>query len=301
MLDLETGVHLEEVEILVAVEEEFDGPGIGVTGGFRQPNGCLAHTLAQVFADDGRGGFFNDLLMAALDGAFAFSEGDAVAMLVGDDLYFNVTRSLDELFEVDLSGSESALCLAAGGSKCCGEFFGGEDGSHAFTSASGSGFEHHGIANRSRDVARFLGRGKAVHTAGGSGHASLIGSLPRVGLGAKDAHCRGGRPDEPDPSLLAGLREVGILGEKSVAGMDGVSTRAARGFENQIAKEIGFAGRSGAEAPGLIGLKDMKSGAIGVGVNSHGRDAEFTAGPMDAKCDFAAISDEYFAEHCTTG
>ncbi len=56
--------------------------------------------------------------MAALDGAFAFAEGDAVAMLVGKDLDFDVARALDELFEVDLAGAEGALCLAAGGSEC---------------------------------------------------------------------------------------------------------------------------------------------------------------------------------------
>ncbi len=43
MLDLEAGVHLEEVEILVVVDEEFDGAGVGVTGGLRQTDGGFAH------------------------------------------------------------------------------------------------------------------------------------------------------------------------------------------------------------------------------------------------------------------
>ncbi len=125
MFDLETGVHLEEVEALpCVVDEELDGAGVGVSGGEREANGGFAHASAEVGIDDRGRGFLDDFLMAALDGAFALAEGDAVAMLVGEDLDFDVAGALDELLEIDLAGAEGALGFTAGGDKGGGQVFG---------------------------------------------------------------------------------------------------------------------------------------------------------------------------------
>ena len=53
--------------------------------------------LGNVFADLGRhlqrGRLFNQLLMAALDGALTLAQGDDVAVLVGQDLELDVPRA----------------------------------------------------------------------------------------------------------------------------------------------------------------------------------------------------------------
>jgi hypothetical protein len=124
VLDLEAGVHLKEVEIPVAVEKELDGAGVSVAGGKSEPDGGLTHAPAQIFVDDGGGGFFEDFLVAALNGALAFAEGYAVAILVGEELNFDVARAFDELFEVNLAGAECAFGFAAGRGKGRGKVFG---------------------------------------------------------------------------------------------------------------------------------------------------------------------------------
>jgi len=61
----------------------------------------LAHLAACCFVEQRRGCLFNDLLIAALDRAFALAEIDHMPMLVAEHLDFDVTRIDDELFDED--------------------------------------------------------------------------------------------------------------------------------------------------------------------------------------------------------
>ena len=49
MLDLKAGIHLQEVEITVGVDDELDRSGGTVIDGLRQRDGLLAHGLAGRF------------------------------------------------------------------------------------------------------------------------------------------------------------------------------------------------------------------------------------------------------------
>ena len=114
MLDLQAGVHFEEVEVLPVVDEEFDGACVGVAGGLREADRGFAHASTQTPINDGGGSFFDDFLVATLDGAFTLTEGDAMAVFVGQDLDFDMAGVLDKFFEVDVARAEGAVGLAAG-------------------------------------------------------------------------------------------------------------------------------------------------------------------------------------------
>ena len=51
--------------------------------------------------------------MAALDAAFALAQDFDVAMLVGQHLKFDMARTGDELFEINVGGAEARLRLPA--------------------------------------------------------------------------------------------------------------------------------------------------------------------------------------------
>ena len=80
---------------------------------------ACAMAVAQVGGDlgalrignGGRGRFFEQLLMAALDAAFALTQDFDVAVLVGQDLEFDVARGADVLFQVDVGRTEGAARL----------------------------------------------------------------------------------------------------------------------------------------------------------------------------------------------
>ena len=66
MLDLDAGVDLDEVEVVVGVDQELAGAGVDVAGGPGQPDGGLAELRADLQRQGRRGRFLDQLLMPAL-------------------------------------------------------------------------------------------------------------------------------------------------------------------------------------------------------------------------------------------
>jgi hypothetical protein len=124
VLHLDARVHLDEVELPVFVHQELDGAGVLVADVGEAAAESLADLLAHLRRDLQAGRFFNQLLVAALDGALALKERGHVAVLVGQDLELDVARLLDELFHVELAVAEGVGCLGVGGMKEIGQFLG---------------------------------------------------------------------------------------------------------------------------------------------------------------------------------
>ncbi len=74
VLHLDAGVHLDEVELTGGVHEEFDRAGVLVADVGEAAAERLAEFVAELGRDLERGRLFNQLLMAALDGALALKE-----------------------------------------------------------------------------------------------------------------------------------------------------------------------------------------------------------------------------------
>jgi hypothetical protein len=102
MLDLETGVELEEVEDILRMAIEIwiirgsasdwgleaiegltlDGPSADISDELGQTNGSTLHLLKSFLLCDSHGGFFDDLLVTTLDGTIATEERDRVSILI---------------------------------------------------------------------------------------------------------------------------------------------------------------------------------------------------------------------------
>ena len=83
MFDLEARVHLEKVEpgaVAVALDQELDGPGIPIAGRARRGHRGVTHPGTQGRRQRRRRALLDNLLMAALDRAFALEEVDDVAV-----------------------------------------------------------------------------------------------------------------------------------------------------------------------------------------------------------------------------
>ena len=98
MLDLEARVHFEEIKIEICVDEKFDGACIGVAACAREADRGVAHFFAEVGRHDRRRSFLDHFLVAALDRAFAFAERNDAAVMVGEDLDFDVVRAFPDIF-----------------------------------------------------------------------------------------------------------------------------------------------------------------------------------------------------------
>src|SRR3984885_347423 len=159
--------------------------------------------------------------MAALHRTFALAEINAMAMLVGKELDLDVAGTFDELFEINLARSEGALGFTLRGLKRSFEFIAMSDRAHAFTAATGRCLEHHRIADLAGHRICLFERGKAPGRARNARHTGLVRRLAGADLRPQGAHGVCGRTDEFDRRLLAGFGEAGVLGEESIAWMDG--------------------------------------------------------------------------------
>ncbi len=118
VLDLQTGVHLEEVELpRFTGGEELDGARAFVTDGFggaaRSVEQILAH--AGDHADEWRRRFLDDFLMSALDGAFPLTDGPHGAVPIGEDLHLDMPTGFEVALAEHRRIAERRVCLAAGG------------------------------------------------------------------------------------------------------------------------------------------------------------------------------------------
>ena len=114
MLDLQAGIHLDEVELAVLVQE-LDGAGARGSRAWPAPSVTRLPSVARVvLVEHGRGRLLDHLLMPALHRAVALAEMDAVAVVIGQDLQLDVARPIEVLLEIDAIVAEPGLGLAPG-------------------------------------------------------------------------------------------------------------------------------------------------------------------------------------------
>ena len=100
MLNLQPGVHLEEVEGGgLVIDKELDGAGVEIAHGPGRRDSRLAHSLAKDRRKQRGGGFFDNLLVAALDRALALEEMHEMSVLIAKNLEFDVAGGLDIFLE----------------------------------------------------------------------------------------------------------------------------------------------------------------------------------------------------------
>ncbi len=114
MLDLQPRVHLQEIEAAVLAGDELDGAGAIVADRLGERDRLLAHCCARLGIEQRARRLLDDLLVAALDRAFALAEIDDVAVLVAQNLDFDVARIGDEFLDEDAIIAEARFRLRPG-------------------------------------------------------------------------------------------------------------------------------------------------------------------------------------------
>src|SRR5882724_11185981 len=112
MFDLQTRVHLQEIERAIRREHELNRPRVPIARRGRKAHGRCTHFLPRLVRQIWRGRLLDDLLVPALDGAFTLPEMDNVPAPIPEDLHFYVAGSLDVALGVHSPVAEVALRLA---------------------------------------------------------------------------------------------------------------------------------------------------------------------------------------------
>ena len=106
--------------------------------------------------------------------------------------------------------------------------------------------------------------------------------------------------DGPTKAMFAaqrGLREVGILRQEPVAGMNALRAGAAGDLDQPLDVEIALARRRRADRKGLVAGAHVQRLGVGLGVDRDGAHPEALRGAGDAHGDLAAVRDEDGREH----
>ena len=297
MLDLQAGVHFEEIEALrVAVVDELHGAGAAVADGFRQLDRRCAQGFGHAGRQVGRRGFLQHFLVAPLHRAVAHAEGDHFALAVAEHLHFQVAGALDVLLDEHARVAEVVLPQALHGIEGIAQFVRRAAHAHADAATAGGAFQHHRVADFFTGEQRGFEVGQQVG-AFEHWHALFAGQCSGGVLEAEYAQLLRRRADEGDAGGFAGFGEGSVFREEAVAGVDRLGAAGAGGGEDFLHDQIGAGGRAFAEADGLGGLLEVQAGGVGFGVHGDAAHVQFIERAQDAAGNGAAVGDQELVEH----
>ena len=254
-----------------------------------------ADLLAQALGQVRRRRLLDDLLKAPLHGTLALEEMDRVALPVADHLHLDVARPVDIGLRIDPPVTEIALRFARSDTRGSGEFAGAAHDAHALAAAARRRLD------QQRETDRFRRRPKSVDVAGGrhrrrDRHALRAREIARGDLVAHQIDRLRIRSDENQTGVLDRLREARILGEKAVAGMDGVGAGAQRGVDDLAGIEMRGHRGLARYLDGLVGHAGMARASLDRVMDRDRAEPDRSQGSQDATGDLATIGDEHLRE-----
>ena len=223
VLDLDARVDFDEVPAVgVGVEQKFERAGVAVAGLFRQSDGGGAKLLADRRRQVRRGGHLDHLLVTPLNGAVAFPEMQQVAVMIGQNLDFQVAGAGDVFFQEHGSVAEGRAGFVLRLFETAVEVGRLVHDAHAAAAAAHGRLDDHGIADVPGEFAGLGGGAHGRFRSGQNRDSRRSGQAASGRLIAQQFQQLRRRPDEGDAGLGAGASEDGILREEAVTGMDGV-------------------------------------------------------------------------------
>ena len=293
MLDLQPGVHLDEVELAIFVEK-LDGAGAAILHALHRVDADLAHALALLGTDHRRGRFLEHFLVAPLQRTVALAEVDGIAAAVAEHLEFDMTRIAEIFLDIDGGVAERRLGLGAGLLHLGFQLGLAVDHLHPATTATGGRLDDHRIADVFRHPLGFLDLADRAIGAGDQRDTEIAGGLLGRDLVAHDLDMLGLGADPLDIMGLDDFGEMRVFGEEAVAGMDRVGAADFGGGDDRRDRQIAVGGGRRADADRLVGEPDVHRVGIGGAVHGDGLDAEFLGRPQYAKRNFSAIGNQDF-------
>src|SRR5262245_14466307 len=302
MLDLQSRIHLHEPERISpeparAIGDELDRAGADVAdrlGGFDRR---ATHGDSDFGSHAGRRRLLDYLLVPALQRAVALEEMDHVAVAIGEHLDFDVARRGDVLLDQDAAVAECRLRLAHCGLERRLECRLIIDAPHAPAAAARHGLDQHRVA----DLLRLLGQEfrllPLAVIAGYDRHSRALHPLLGFAFQAHGTDRIRRRSDERDCGICTGLRELGILRQKTVAGMDALRAGTLGDPDQLVDRQIALARGPGSEAMRLVAEPGVERAGIRIGIDCNRPQPEFSGGARNSTGDLAAVGDQDRCEH----
>ena len=151
MLYLNAGVHLDEVEVPIFVQE-LEGTGAPVADLNAGVSAALEYFGTCFFINVRCRRFFQDLLVTTLERAVAIAQVYGVALAIGQHLNFHVAWVAEELLEIDHRVSERRARFGACQFGRLDEVFFVMNDTHAAAATATSGLDNNRVAHFTSDA-----------------------------------------------------------------------------------------------------------------------------------------------------
>ena len=301
VLDLQTGVHLQEVvafgAVGVAVDEELTRSGVDVAHLAGHADGCFAQGRTGGVGQAGCRGFLHQLLVATLQRAVALAQVDDGSVGVGKDLHLDVAGTLQVPLDVALATAEGRLGLAASTCQRRLDVAGAADDLHATTTAAERRLDGQGPAMGLAEGPDQLWVGRRLGRPGHDGHVGRTGNRTSGQLVAHGLDGLRGWADPGESGVDDGTDEVGVLRQEAVARVDGVHPCLLGDLEDPREVEVTLGGWGGAEEMGLVGHAHVHGAGVGLGVDGDASHAQLATGAGDPDGDLSTVGDQHCVEH----
>ena len=296
MLDLQAGVHFEEVKFAVFVQE-FHGADAAIVHLARAIRAEIADEIALFLRQDGRAAFLDDFLVAALDGAVALAEVNHVALAVAQYLHLDMAWIGEVFFHVHVAVAKSRFCFGRGHGVAGLEFVFVARDFHALAAAACHRLDKDGEADFFGKREAFVRVLQDAGRAGDEGQAEFPHGVFRHRLVAHAGDVFGRGADEGEVVFLHHARKFLVLGQETDAGVDGVDAGQRCRRQDRRDVEIALARRGRADAYAFIRHAHSHAVCVCRRMHDNRADAHFLAGPHDTQCNLAAVRDQDFVEH----
>ena len=295
VLDLQSGVDLEEADRAVLGDEELAGARAHVAG---QPQDVLGGGVERLGLRRGqeRGrGLLDELLVPALQGAVPGRDHHHIAVRVGQALRFHVPRPVQVPLDEALAPAERRGGLPDRRLVQLGDLVLAPGHLEAAAAAAERGLDRHREAMLGGERQDLVGPGDRVLRARRQRGPGRAGDVPGPDLVAErlDGLRRRADPGQARVDHRAG--EVGVLGQEAVAGMHRVRAGLGRHLDDLPDVQVGLLAGHTAQRIGFVGHPHMQRVQVGLGVDGHAGQPGVTARPDDPHGDLAAVGDQYLA------
>ena len=211
VLNLKPCINFKKIEVFTAlVVEKFYGSGASVAGGAGKSLRGSEHFFLYFLLDVWSGSFFNDFLIASLNGAVPFSYCYNFPVFVSEYLHLDVSCFLYIFFNKCSAVSEVRSGKMANGVKAVSEIFGAAAYSHADAAASGGALQYYRIAYPVGGLDRFF-TAFDKRSSLKKWNTGFKSQLPCGMLKTKELYMLAFRPDKNNTVVLAGFREIRIF------------------------------------------------------------------------------------------
>lgn len=230
--------------------------------------------------------------MPALNRTIALAEVEVVVFTVAQNLHFDVAGVLDAFLDINAAVSKSAPRFSDCLERLLLEILRAINLGHSPAAAAGRRLDHDRITDRLGKLRQqFLVRGRLALAAGHDRHAGLDGALPGPRLLCHQADRLRIGPDKDKTRFFTAGRELAVLGEKPISGMNRVRLCQQGSADHRIHVEITLFGRRGTDADKAIRGTDSHRVDIRLGTHRHAFHLHRLAGPDDPQCNLATVSD----------